>query len=311
MGVLIGVLSATVFLPTAGQSQEPAATPKAASVGPYRRLAPGVMITIKPEQQIAESFSRDDVHELLAIDPNLYVAKNVTFRRDIWALDIQFKPMRVIYVDIPQPSGKMQRKQIWYLVYAVTNPGKTLHPVEVQKGTPEDGNYEASYLDKPVNYVPEFVLESWKESDPKFHKYYPDRVIPAAIAAIQQREDPKRHLCSTVEMAREIQPNETVWGVATWMDIDPRIDRFSIYCYGLTNAYVWKDEPGRIKAGVSPGQRVAAGRTWYRKALKLNFWRPGNAEVKEVEIRYGIPGEPDYVWLDAKQDPLPHSVSGG
>ena len=158
-GSAVGALCAVVFLPSASQSQEPAAATKAAPVGPYRKLAPGEMITIKPDQQIGESFSRDDVHELVAIDPNLHVAKNVTFRRDIWALDFQFKPMRLIDVDIPQPSGKMQRKQIWYLVYTVTNPGKTLHPVEVKTGTPEDGNYEASYLDKPVDYVPEFILE--------------------------------------------------------------------------------------------------------------------------------------------------------
>ena len=45
-------------------------------------------------------------------------------------LDFKFKPVRMIWVDIPQPSGYMQRKLIWYMVYSVTNTGKVMHPVE-------------------------------------------------------------------------------------------------------------------------------------------------------------------------------------
>ena len=38
-------------------------------------------------------------------------------------------------------------------------------------------------------------------------------------------------------MCRDIAVGETLWGVATWEDIDPRIVRFSVYVFGLTNAY--------------------------------------------------------------------------
>ena len=39
---------------------------------------------------------------------------------------------------------------------------------------------------------------------------------------------------------------KTVWGIVTWEDIDPRTKWFSIYVEGLTNAYRWKDAPGKF-----------------------------------------------------------------
>jgi hypothetical protein len=95
-------------------------------------------------------------------------------------------------------------------------------------------------------------------------------------------------------MCRDINEGETLWGVATWEDIDPKIVRFSVYVSGLTNAYQWKDEPG----GYKPGDPILTGRTLYRKTLKLNFWRPADEYFEhEEEIRYGIPGELDYQWV--------------
>ncbi len=147
-------------------------------------------------------------------------------------------------------------------------------------------------MDQPVRFVPEFVLDC-----PRLNKRYPDRVIPVAFQRIVQREDPNQRFYNTVEMVRELKPGESVWGIATWEDIDPRVDRFSVYVHGLTNAYRWEDaEP------VQPNDKLGKGRTLYRKALQLNFWRPGDeferqpTEV-EAEIRFGWPGKPAYQWV--------------
>jgi hypothetical protein len=178
----------------------------------------------------------------------------------------------------------MQRKQIWYLVYTVTNRGKTMHPVQEEGGT-----FKIEFVDKPIHFVPAFLLHSIQ-----LDKWYPERVIPAALGPIRMREDPNRVFHNTVEMVRDIQVGETVWGVATWEDIDPRTNRFSIYTSGLTNAYQWSDEPGKFK----PGAPLGTGRRLLRKTLKLNFWRPGDeSDPKEREIRFGIPGELDYDWV--------------
>jgi len=276
LGLLAGVV--LVWCGTI-RAEEPKPTKE-----PFRKLAPGVMTTVPPSLEYDETVSRHDVIELLTSDSTLDWAKDVPFRRDIWCLEFRFKPVRMIYVDIPQPNGKMRRELIWYMVYSVTNKGEVLHPVPDENGT-----FKVETVDKPVRFIPEFLLES-----PEFHKVYADRVIPLAVGPIQQREDPNRKLLTTVEMCREIAVGETVWGVVTWNNLDPRIDRFSIYIQGLTNAYRWKDEPGVYKKGDPLGK----GRRLSRKTLKLNFWRPGDEYAEhEREIRLGIPGEVDYEWV--------------
>lgn len=271
---------------------------------PYRPLAPGVMQVIDPMRSLGESGDYHDVVEVLAHDPKFDWAKDIAFRRDVWALEFQFKPMRMIYVDIPQPTGFMQRKLIWYMVYSVTNPGKIMHPVaEVKLPYPTKDDkllYKVETVDAPVRFLPEFLLVGYRHMkfDPKedkgWPKAYPDRVIPVAVGPIRTREDPHRTFLTTVQMCREVNVGETLWGIATWEDIDPRIVRFAVYVSGLTNAYRWKDEPGAYK----PNDPILTGRALYRKTLQLNFWRPADPYFEhEEEIRYGIPGEVDYQWV--------------
>jgi len=272
--------------PAAAPASAPAVTPAASAPpqGPFRSLAPGTLRTIDPMRRVDETVSRHDMVELLTVDPKLDWAKSIPFRREIWALQFQFKPMRMIFVDLPQPTGFMQRKQIWYLVYTVTNMGKTMRPVPADNGT-----YRIESVDKPIHFVPGFLLHSIE-----LDKWYPDRVIPAAIGPIRMREDPNRSFANSVEMVRDLQVGETAWGVATWEDIDPRTDRFAVYVNGLTNAYRWTDDTAKVK----PESPLGTGRRLMRKTLKLNFWRPGDEfDPKEREIRYGIPGELDYEWV--------------
>jgi len=270
---------------SARAEQSGAAGNAAVGESPYRKLAPGVMQSVDPELYEDETVSRHPIVELLAVDPNLEQAKEVRFRREIWYLDFRFKPLRMIEVDVPQADGRMRRKLIWYLVYSVTNPGKVMPSEEGA-----DGKFGLQDSDKPILFIPVFRLYSHE-----FGKWYQDRVIPIALGPIGMREDPRRQFRNSVEMAASpIKPGETVWGVATWEDIDLRIDRFSIYVNGLTNAYRWQDTPGAYK----PGDPLGKGRSFVRKALKLNFWRPGDEfDPHEKEIRYGIPGEVDYEWV--------------
>jgi len=254
----------------------------------YRKLAPGVMKDVDSTVQVKEASSRHDLVELITIDPSFDWAKDLAFRRDVWALEFKFKPVRMIEVDIPQPSGRMRRKLIWYLVYSVENTGNMIRAVP-DESDKKHGTYKVQEVAYPVRFVPEFLLESHE-----FGKAYPDRVIPAAMKVISLREDPNRKFLNSVDMSREIGVGEKVWGVATWEDVDPRIDRFSIYVQGLTNAYKWADKIGEYKQG----DPLLTGRSLYRKTLKLNFWRPGDEYSEdETEIRYGLPGQVDYEWV--------------
>ncbi len=294
-----------------------------------RPLASGILTTIPPTPVAEETFSGPlPLVEIPASIPDLdYTpnfegktatvferAKSVTLRRGIWNLELSFKPMRLLQVDVPQPTGKMQRKLIWYMVYRVKNAGGHL-AVKEEKRLFQDTVEEITYKVEAVNelteavkgqaeqvteqpvklrFFPHFVLES-KE----FDKAYLDRVIPAAMQPILDREFPAQsrsegfvlHDSLTIS-AVDINFDEGAWGLVTWEDVDPRIDYFSVYVQGLTNAYKFTDAPGGFKAGDSPG----TGRTFVKKTLQLNFWRPGDTvEQKEEEINYGCRLESDPV----------------
>jgi hypothetical protein len=218
------------------------------------------------------------------------MSSGVKFRRDVSCLEFSFKPLRMMYVDVPTATGSTERKLVWYLVYRVRNTGEVLKPI-----VGDDGVYRAEMAKGgPLRFIPQFVLESNDRmpNGERVEVAYLDRVIPAAVAAIRARELPGQELLNSVEMAEREIPVSTgrvdrgVWGVATWTDVDPRMDFFSIYVGGLTNAYKWQDVSGVYKAGDPPGK----GRRFARKMLRLNFWRPGDENLlDEREIRFGAP----------------------
>jgi hypothetical protein len=297
-------------VPSGKPATKPAAA-KAATVPAggeaFRALAPGVEITIPADKQEEETVSTHNVIEIINGIPNLkwtpktepttqtleQLATDTVFRRDIWCLEFTFKPVRMIWVDVPQISGKMQRKLIWYLLYHVTNRGQHLHPT--RKAGTASGTFEIKPLDSDARFIPQFVLES-----SEYNKAYLDRLIPVAVEAIRQKEDPHRKLLNSVEIGTHQIPvssdglDQPVWGVATWEDLDPKIDYFSIAIQGLTNAYRWTDRPQDFHPGDPPGK----GRVLTEKTLILNFWRPGDEFAEDQRIiRYGIPGKVDYSWV--------------
>jgi hypothetical protein len=271
--------------------------------GPFREIAPGVEVTIPPDRHEEETFSRHDIVEILQGIPGLDVqpkfspstqtlrqmATGTVFRRDVWCLEFSFKPVRMMWVDVPQPNGSMQRKLIWYMVYHVRNTGGNLHPTVA-----DDGTVAIESAQGDVRFFPTFVLESHE-----YQKAYLDRVIPVAIPKIQQKEDPNRTLLNSVDVSQKrIAVNHglvdrSVWGVATWEDVDPRVDYFSVLVGGLTNAYQWVDPPD----GFKPGDPPTTGRKLRQKTLMLNFWRPGDRFAEDRRaIYFGIPGQVDYRW---------------
>lgn len=285
MHVVPIALAVLLSTPSFGQSA-PAPQPAA---GPFRTLAPGVEKTVETYRgtEPLPAVSRHDMVEVLAADPNfrarlpngntvevLKTPKNVRFEHKVQELQFFFKPMRFAKVDVPDMQGKMQQKNIWYMVYRVQNLGKD-----------------------PYRFVPEFWLE---DLDKK--QTYVDKLIPVAVAAIRRREDPNRPLLNTVDIAGEIPPSaegedKSVWGVVTWDDIPSTTLRFSVFLKGLSSAYQWDEPAGAYKKGDPPG----TGRKLMQKTLQVNFWRPSDVyHEHEQEIRYGSagrPGDVDYVWL--------------
>jgi hypothetical protein len=275
-----------------------------------RHLAPGILTTIAPSLNPEDTVSTHDIMEIradagvewkpeyIASSDTLFgMADKAKFRREIYCLEFSFKPLRMIEVDVPLADGKTQRKLVWYLVYRVRNTGEVLKPVQGP-----DGVYSTEAAKGgPVKFLPQFVLESQDRTATggRVSKSYLDRVIPAADAAITQRETPGHPLLNSVDISKQPIPvsdgriDRGVWGVATWVDVDTRIDFFSIYVGGLTNAYRWTDTPSAYHAGDAPGR----GRQFDYKWLQLNFWRLGDGLTpNERDFRYGVPLDKAYLY---------------
>ncbi len=209
------------------------------------------------------------------------MAKQVILRREIYCFEFSFKPLRQIYIDVPKPNGKMQRKLIWYVVYRIRYRGGDLRPAaDNVAGVPifkrlEEIHYSAR------RFFPLLVLR-----DHSSGKEYTDRILPTAKKRIALREQITAPLHNSVEISKVPIPysqdsaSPGVWGVATWEDIDPNFDFVSIEVYGLTNAFQ------------QDGEGDAA--PYRRKALQLNFFRPGDS-MSQVDdrIRFGVPSYQD------------------
>ena len=268
----------------------------------FRKLAPGVITRISPHIQEEETFSGPrEMVELtvgapqLDWEPNLSAksktlladVKATIFRRSVWGLEFGFKPLSMMDIDIPQPDGSVKTEKVLYLVYFVRNNGNHLNPEAANDGG--QGTFEVNPTNHSVRFFPNFFLQCHDVD-----RVYLDKVIPAAVNEIRLREDPNRKFYNSVTISdvnipvsTELEDN-SVWGVATWVGVDPRSDFFSIYVRGLTNAYRWQDPPNGFKAGDPPG----TGRRFLYKTLQLNFWRPGDSlDHNEDEIRFGVPNQ--------------------
>jgi hypothetical protein len=169
----------------------------------------------------------------------------------IYALEFVYKPPRFITVDLPDGKGGLKPKRIWYLAYRVVN----------RTGAPR-------------LFVPSLTLVT------DTGRTYTDKVIPLAQKAITQREDATIDWKNSTELTAEMIPptpeqgfDLSTYGIATWGDVDPETDFFTIYVTGLSNGY-------KLSEGDEGPQRTLS------KTLELNFWRPGDERAEnEKEIR--------------------------
>jgi hypothetical protein len=218
----------------------------------------------------------------------IQMAKEVILRREIYCLEFSFKPLRHIYIDIPRPDGRMQRKLVWYMVYRVRYRGGELRPASDKvAGVDIYKRLESIHYDSR-HFFPMMVL-----SDHISGVRSVDQILPTALNKIKVREQIQAPLYNAVQITRVKIPHGNdeasagIWGVATWADLDPKLDFVSVEVSGLTNAF---EQEGEGNDAV-----------FKRKALRLNFFRPGDAiDQTQDQIRFGIPAyqderEQDYV----------------
>ena len=293
-----------------------------------RVLAPGVLHTISPEIAEGETVSpRANLIEITTARSYLEWqpeyspttrtlferSQRVPLRRNIWGLEFTFKPFRMIEVDLPQASGKMQRKTLWYMVYRVRYLGAEVH-FEKQREEIEaisDGDryvrFRNTKKDTAFRYfMPYFTLRSHV-----FAKEYLDLIIPAATDDIAAVEKVGAPILNSIEMANtklmreDAETGKGVWGVVVWEDVDPRTNFFSLYIQGLTNAYRYNDT---ASSDLSKNDPIATGRELEVKTLQLNFYRPGDTiDLVQDTVYYGLPNalpRPEIVYSLEQGDTL-------
>jgi hypothetical protein len=267
----------------------------AAQPSGYRKLSPGALTVIAADRSGDDALLRADIPEIteglseLAWEPQqaavgatlVEQGRNRDFPRDIWCLEFAFKPPRQIDVDVPSRDLRMQRKRLWYLLYRVKNVG-------ARRIVMDDGDatrLKSEEIERAVRFLPHFVLESneglTSAEGALAYRAYLDRVVPSALGPIREREDLRLDIHDSARMTeRDIQPGEERWGVAVWEDVDPRIDSFSIFIRGLTNAIRWRPRTGaRFTADSVPG----SGEEHALESLRLDFWRPGDDATNPAE----------------------------
>lgn len=273
--------------------------------GGFRTLAPNALTVIPADMSADDPLQRSELIEVTeglkaantwtpkrAASSTTLLARGmrVEYPRDIWCLEFAFKPPRMIAVDVPASPEQMRRANVLYLVYRVKNVGGrrvvTQRKDEAREADPVERVVEA--FEKPVRFLPHFVLETREGLSAAdgltSYRAYLDRLVPSAMTAIRLREDPARQLLDSAAMsATELAPGEERWGVAIWEGIDPRIDYFSIYVQGLTNAIRWRPRADRtVAADDPPGRHIEQT----LKSLRLDFWRPGDAAAEKIGVGY-------------------------
>jgi hypothetical protein len=271
----------------------------------FRALTPGVLTVIPADTAIDDPLQRGPLVEITEGQAGLQwvpqrAASNTTFvsrgerleyPRDIWCLEFAYKPPRAIDVDIPIGDLKMRRTRVLYLVYRVKNVGGRrviTSPRNEVPGELDPVERTVEPFEKPVRFLPQFVLETREGiadgEGISAYRAYLDRLVPSAMDAIREREDRARELLDSAAIsATEIAPGEERWGVAIWEAVDPRIDYFSIYVRGLTNAIRWRKREGRvIQPNDPPGEHIEQT----LKSLRLDFWKPGDMASEKIALGY-------------------------
>ncbi|QDU81428.1 hypothetical protein Pla110_31690 [Polystyrenella longa] len=194
-------------------------------------------------------------------------------QEDLWILDVAFKPMRMIPLQMTNPkTGEKERQTVWYLVYKIRN-------------TPVDRPADAANQ-VPINieddrrigniFVPEFELVT---HDNDQTRSYRDVIHPEAVALIAKRE--RLPLKSSIAISGDlgkVGTDEFQYGVAIWTDVDPNTDFFTLYVSGFSSAY-----------RINPENKVLQKRT-----IVMEYARPGD-EYEEVEREFRPQNDP--VWI--------------
>ena len=207
----------------------------------------------------------------------------ISRQRDYWMMEVQLKPMRMIFIDVPNSSGEgTTQEEVWYLTWRAS-----VRPVDARE---QEDQLPENTLDAPpgpMPFIPSFTLIGY--DDPKTEiptQSLQDEIIPAAMAKIRQIErGPYRNTVQVIQpvpepISADAEEQKWIYGVTTWRGVDPDTDFFKVIFGGFTNGYEVRkhdDSPPQI----------------WRKVFVQKFARPGDRfDPNQREFQFA--GNPHY-----------------
>lgn len=210
----------------------------------------------------------------------------VNRQRDIQVMEIQIKPVRLVFVPVTDKNGQQRLEQVWYIVYRTIN-----RPLRVEVTDESDPVNELDPLPGAPQFVPSLTLVTY--DDPKTEipvQILSDEIIPAALAEIRKVEG--EEVLDSVEItqdfpkpvAEDADPQPWIYGVAMWRGVDPTTDFFKVIFRGFSNGYERRDD---VPSGVA------------RKVAVQKFRRPGDQYDPNLK-EFAYDGAPTWTYQPDK-----------
>jgi len=203
-------------------------------------------------------------------------------------MEVQFKQMRMIWVERPGPDGTPVKQAVWYLAWRATN--RPLNSRDVDEAKPVN---DADPLPGPTYFIPQLTLVTY--DDPKTEipsQILPDQIIPAAYPQIRKIETREGNPASYEDLVtlirefpapvdKEAEKQNWIYGATTWTGASPDTDFFKVIFQGFSNGYEVRGE--------GDGTKV------WRKVLVQRFTSLGDRfDPDQREFKFS--GEPEWTY---------------
>ena len=180
-------------------------------------------------------------------------------------MELQIKPMRLVYVDLPDPkTGELKKTELWYLVWRAIN-----RPIKKRQTNDNLAVNSLDPLPGPLQFLPGFTLVTYDDPETEIpNQILPDEIVVGAIKEIEKIERVQlNHTVAAIQdfpapIAEDAEQQAWIYGVATWANVDAKTDFFKVIMHGFSNGYENKgtvDEPDL-----------------WRKVVVQKFTRPGD-----------------------------------
>lgn len=237
----------------------------------------GAGLSVADAQTITRGFDRTA--------PATVANEEIVRQPDLWIMEVQLKPMRMVWIDVPNPQeGKPAKEQIWYLAWRAIR-----RPIEGRLVGDVEPVNQLDPLPGPPQFIPEFTLVTYDNPTTEIPaQNLMDEILPAAMRDLQKVER-ARHLNSVAvvqdvpdAVAADADEQNWIYGAATWRGVDPETDFFKVILKGFSNGY--------LKKSADDGTEQV-----WRKVVVQRFERPGDRyDPDNKEFKYV--GNPEWTF---------------